>query len=393
MAGAHLRGAGVKNEATLLLKLLNPGPVTLTPRVRAALGRPDLCHREPEFAALQNEIRQRLVHVYADARSSHSAVLLTGSGTAAVEAMVGSLVPRGGRAIVVENGLYGERMMAMLGAQGKSAVPVRGPFSEPIDLASVERLLATERGITHVLAVHHETTTGRLNDIAALGKLCRAYGVPLLLDAVSSFGGEALELDAWNLEAVAGVANKCLHGAPGIGFVLVRKEVLESRASGATSVYLDLHRHHSEQERGSTAFTQAVPACQALDEALRELEESGGWRARHAHYRRLAERLFHGLRALGVRPLLSIEEPSSAVLTAYRLPSGCDYPSLHAALKHAGFVIYSGQGALAAEIFRVAVMGDLVLADVERLLAAFADALRGGRAPLERAGRTSEAVA
>jgi len=94
-----------------------------------------------------------------------------------------------------------------------------------------------------------------------------------------------------------------------------------------------------------------------------------------------------------VRPLLSIAEPSSAVLTAYRLPSGCGYQSLHAALKHAGFVIYSGQGALAAEIVRVAVMGDLVLADVERLLAAFADALRGGRAPLERAGRTSEAVA
>ena len=359
------------------LKLLNPGPVTLTPRVRAALGRPDLCHREPEFAALQDDLRQRLVRVYEGAETVYSAVLITGSGTAAVEAMVGSLVPRGGRAIVVVNGLYGERIAAMLGAQGKTAVLARFPFGEEIDLAAVERLLATERGITHVLAVHHETTTGRLNDIGALGALCRSHGVPLLLDAVSSFGGEALELDAWNLEAVAGVANKCLHGAPGIGFVLVRKQVLESRASGATSVYLDLWGHHVEQERGSTAFTQAVPACQALHEALCELAESGGWRARHARYRQMGERIFHGLRALGVRPLLAIEAPSSAVLTSYRMPTGCDYASLHDALKRSGFVIYAGQGALATEIFRVAVMGDLGTADIERLLAAFAIHLRG----------------
>ncbi len=245
-----------------------------------------------------------------------------------------------------------------------------------MDLAAVERLLATEPAITHVLAVHHETTTGRLNDIGALGALCRRRGVPLLLDAISSFGGESIEFDAWNLEAVAGVANKCLHGAPGVAFVLARKSALTTRASGATSVYLDLFRHHVEQERGSTAFTQAVPACQALDEALRELAESGGWRARHAHYRSLSERVFHGLRALGVRPLLPIEEPSSAVLTSYRLPAGCDYPSLHDALKRAGFVIYAGQGTLAAEIFRIAVMGDLSRADVERLLAACAGHLR-----------------
>ena len=102
------------------LKLLNPGPVTLTPRVRAALGRPDLCHREPEFAALQNDLRQRLLRVYEGAEARYSAVLITGSGTAAVEAMVGSLVPRGGRALVVVNGVYGERIAAMLDAQGKT---------------------------------------------------------------------------------------------------------------------------------------------------------------------------------------------------------------------------------------------------------------------------------
>ena len=352
------------------LKLLNPGPVTLTARVRAAMTRPDLCHREPEFEALQFEIRDGLTRVYPEAAATHTAVLLTGSGTSAVETMVGSLVPRSGRAVVAVNGFYGERIAAMLELQGKTALHARSPFDRPIDLNAVARLLGEEQGVTHVIAVHHETTTGRLNDLAALGALCRERRVPLLVDAVSSFGGEPIEFADWNLEAVAGVANKCLHGAPGVAFVLARTDRLAEGASGATSLYLDLFRHDAEQRKGSTAFTQAVPACQALSEALRELNEGGGWRARHRHYRALSERVFRGLAALGVQPLLDIEEPSSSVLTSYRLPAGCAYPPLHDALKRAGFVIYAGQGALAATIFRIAVMGDLSMADIERLLGA-----------------------
>ena len=353
------------------LKLLNPGPVTLTPRVRSALTRPDLCHREPEFTALQQEIRYRLARVYPEAAATHDAVLLTGSGTASVEAMVGSLVPRGGHAVVAVNGVYGERIAAMLELQGKTARQVRAPFDQPIDVDAVARVLANDEGrITHVIAVHHETTTGRLNDLDTLGRLCRERNIPLLVDAVSSFGAERLAFADWNLEAVAGVANKCLHGAPGVGFVLVRRDRLAAGTTGATSVYLDLFRHDSEQQKGSTAFTQAVPACQALCEALRELDEAGGWCARHRRYRELSARAFRGLAGLGVKPLLAITEPASSVLTAYRLPDGCTYPALHDALKRAGFVIYAGQGPLAADMFRIAVMGDLTTADIERLLAA-----------------------
>ena len=101
------------------IRLLNPGPVTLTPRVRRALDGPDLCHRQPEFTDLQSEVRERLVRVYPDAADDYTAVLFTGSGTAAVEAMIGSLVGRSDRALVVENGVYGERIASMLRAQRK----------------------------------------------------------------------------------------------------------------------------------------------------------------------------------------------------------------------------------------------------------------------------------
>src|SRR5262245_44304047 len=138
-------------------KLLNPGPVTLTSRVRAALTGVDLCHREPEFAALQAELRRRLIGVYPQAARDYTALLLAGSGTAAVEAMVGTFVPRQGHALVVANGVYGERMAAMLTAQGKTAHTARAAWTEPMDLIAAERLLAAEPRITHVLAVQHET--------------------------------------------------------------------------------------------------------------------------------------------------------------------------------------------------------------------------------------------
>lgn len=349
-------------------KLLNPGPVTLTERVRHALSSEDLCHREPEFAALQSAIRERLLAVYPDAERDFSTVLLTGSGTAAVEAMVGSLVNKNGQALVVANGVYGERIAAMLEAQGKVFHLVRSEWTEPMNLPAVEHLLASEPGITHVIAVHLETTTGRLNDMRALGSLCVKYRVPLLLDTISSFGGEAIDFSAWNLLACAGTANKCLHGVPGMSFVIARRDIFESGHSGATSVYLDLFRHYREQRDGSAAFTQSVHVCHALLEALCELDDEGGWRARHARYRALSQQVFDGLERLGVAPLLEGSGPKSAVLTAHRVPAGSSYGALHDYLKQAGFVIYAGQGKFTQEIFRIAVMGAIDTTDVERLL-------------------------
>ena len=174
----------------LFRSLLNPSPVTLTDRVRGALQQLDLCHREKAFAELQLDIRQRLEAIYP--AEGYVAILLTGSGTAAVEAMVGSVVPRDGHALVVANGVYGDRMAQMLGAQGKRHHILATDWLQGIDLAAVDARLAADPTITHVLAVHHETTTGRLNDLDALGAVCRRHGRPLLLDAVSSFGAEPI---------------------------------------------------------------------------------------------------------------------------------------------------------------------------------------------------------
>ena len=348
--------------------LLNPGPVTLSERVRGALAREDLCHREPEFVELQRDVQARLAQVYPEATEGYDAVLLTGSGTAAVEAMVGSLVPADGKALVVANGVYGERIAAMFEAQRKPFELVRAPWTGEMDLAEVARRLEADRGISHVAAIHHETTTGRLNRMDALGKLCREHRVGLLLDAVSSFGGEELRFADWNLEACAATANKCLHGVPGMAFVLARKSAFAERRSGATSLYLDLFRHHQHAASGYPPFTPAVHALYALQEALRELEETGGWRARHERYRALSRRVMGGLRELGVELLLEAPEVYSVVLASYRMPLKVRYESMHDRLKEAGFVVYAGQGQFEGEIFRISTMGAITDADLDRLL-------------------------
>lgn len=347
------------------MKLLNPGPVTLTQRVRHALLRPDLCHREPEFAVLQREILQRLSHVYDDSGERYAAVLLTGSGTAAVEAMVASFVPRNGRpALVLANGVYGERMASMVERHGKSVEVVRHDWTEPLDLARIESRL---QGCCAVLAVHHETTTGRLNDIAAVAARCRQAGVPLLLDAVSSFGGEEILFEEWNLTACAATANKCLHGVPGVSFVVARRDALPE-ARHSPCLYLDLSNYYVQQQKDGSPFTQAVHACYALHEALAELADAGGWKQRREEYRQRSEFLRSRLAERGIAPFL--EEGHSCILTSYHLPSGQTYEQLHERLKRAGFVIYAGQGGLSDKLFRLAVMGDLNVEDLDRLVAA-----------------------
>ena len=353
--------------------LLNPGPVNLSARVRRALAAEDLCHREPEFAELQSAVRGRLLSVYSLDPAVWAPVVMGGSGTLAVEAMLASLVPANGRLLVLENGVYGERMSEIARRHGIAATALHFEIGAELDVERVRRALESGERFSHVAVVHHETTTGRLNALAPLGALCRNAGVELLVDAVSSFGAEALELDAWGIAACAATAHKCLHGALGLSFVVARRTVLGRPCQPPRSLYLDLSVWAGEQERGGTPFTPIVPAYHALREALDELAESGGWRARSARYRALAERVRAGLERLGVVPFLP-PEASSVVLRSYALPGDTTYPALHDELKKRGFVIYAGQPPLRDRLFRISTMGDIDERDIDRFLAAFAEA-------------------
>ncbi|NTX21044.1 2-aminoethylphosphonate aminotransferase [Burkholderia cepacia] len=347
--------------------LLNPGPVTLTERVRRSLLQPDLCHRESEFFDLQDEARARLVAAYELDPAEWTAALMTGSGTAAVESMIAALVPQNGKLLVIENGVYGERITQIATQYGIAHEVLKHEWMQAPDLAQIAARLDAG-GYSHVAVIHHETTTGRLNDLGAIAGVCRARGVKMLVDGVSSFGAEAIDFAGGDIDAVAATANKCLHGVPGAAFVIVRRSALAKAAS--RTYYLDLGRLAKLQDQRNTPFTPSVHAYYALVEALREFDEAGGWRARHAHYKALADQAQAGLAARGM-PLVLPEGESSVVLRAYRLPQGVTYETLHDGLKARGFVIYAGQGGLSKELFRISTMGAIQAADVDRLLEGF----------------------
>ena len=259
-------------------------------------------------------------------------------------------------------------MRRIAGIHNISYQALHHTWTEAIDRVALERALADD--ISHVAVVQHETTTGRLNDIGAVAEVCRNRGVPLLLDGVSSFGAEQIRFEDWNIAACAATANKCLHGVPGVSFVILKRELLP-RDHSQRSLYLDLSAYLELQDGGGTPFTQAVQGFYALAEALSEHRDAGGWQARRAAYRERMARVATGLRQLDLSPLLP-DGSSSCVLNAFNVPEGLDYQTLHDRLKERGFIIYAGQGDFARRIFRISLMGAITHKDIERLLDAFA---------------------
>jgi len=251
--------------------LLNPGPCTTSWAVKRALLMPDLCPREAEFGDLLDRVRAKLVTTV-NAQGSHTAVLLGGSGTLAVEAALVSLVGPADRLLVIENGAYGRRMEEVATAHGLVFRTVHLPWGKAPDLAAVEAALAAEPAPTHCCFVHHETTTGMLNPLTEIVAACRARGIVTIVDAMSSLGGVPLDLRAVPADCVVASANKCLQGMPGVAFALVRPELLvRAGERPRRSLYLHLPDQWRAQERERQfLYTPPVQGVRALDAALDE---------------------------------------------------------------------------------------------------------------------------
>ncbi|HEY6389864.1 MAG TPA: aminotransferase class V-fold PLP-dependent enzyme [Bryobacteraceae bacterium] len=336
--------------------LMNPGPVNVSESVRSAgFNSPDICHREPEYSDLQDAVRTSLLEVLGLSPDDYTSVLLTGSGTAAVEAMIASGVPRGGRLLVIRNGAYGERMQLIARAHGIECDTVDCSSTERPNIDDVRGRLDKNR-YACLAVVHHETSTGLLNDLAPLAALCRERGVRILIDAVSSLGGEIVDFAAFQPDIVVSTANKCIQGLPGISFAIVRRACMEAIYEyPPRTLYLHLPEHHRAQGLRSTLFTPAVQTTFSFLAALRELSEETV-AGRIARYGRMSAIVREGLESAGVRLVLPPALRSSTLTSAF-LPDGISYKVLHDALKSERFVIYAGQGPQASALFRVATMG------------------------------------
>lgn len=355
--------------------LLNPGPVNVSERVRKALQRPDICHRESEFAELLQGIRQKLLKAFVPgAESDYTAVVLTGSGTAAVEAAVLSSLPTGKRILVINNGVYGERISSMVGVHRLGVAELKLDWGARPDPEKLRLALRQHPEVHAVAMVHHETTTGLINPVREIAEVVDSQNRVFVLDSVSGLAGDPLDIAGAHIYMVAGTAGKCIQGFPGASFVLVRKGFMERMKNYPKhSWYLHLPHYYEDQERGTIPFTPAVQVYYAFDEALNELLEEGVAN-RIQRYKKAAMLIRKRLGVMGLKPFLSPEFQSNTI-TSYYLPPGLTYQTLHDRLKEQGYVIYAGQGQLESKIFRVANMGALTEHDLEGFLAAFQQVL------------------
>jgi 2-aminoethylphosphonate-pyruvate transaminase len=357
--------------------LLNPGPVNVSERVRQALLRPDICHRESEFSDLIDGIRHKLVRAFAPS-GEYVPILITGSGTAAVEAAITSCLPPGRRILVVKNGVYGQRLSAIAAAHKMQNMDIPTEWDQRFETEPVQVAFRQNKAVEVVAVVQHETSTGLINPVKEIGVIAKKAGRILLVDGVSSLAGEELDFVSANVGLIAGSSGKCIQGFPGVGFVLVRRDLMEQMLTyEQRSVYFHLPTYYKHQEEGSIPFTPAVQLYYAFDEALNELLEEGVAN-RIARYRKMARLIRNRMRA--IRMKFFLREPLwSSTLTAFHLPEGVFYDHLHDLLRERGYVIYAGQAQLADRLFRVANMGALTEAAVTGFLDAFEEILPEAR--------------
>ena len=356
--------------------LFCPGPVNLTPHVKAALGGPEMCHREPEFGHLLQTVRAKLIHALGlDQRTT--AVLIGGSGTAALEAAVSSLAETAKKILVINNGVYGSRIAQLARIHQIPCVEIRSPLTERPDLSRVAAALKRDPQIATVAMVHHETSTGMLNPVEEVGRLAKKFHRRFLVDAISSLGAEPLALEKNHVGLCVGSAGKCLHGPPGLSFVLLSEEESSRLAKGKLhrSLYLDLSLHLRSQEGGEPPFTPAIPLIVAFHAAVDELIREK-LKVRIARYRQRALFLRQGFKKMGLRFLLD-EKLLSNTLTSLWLPKGMGYPEIHDRLKKLGYIVYAGQSELKGKILRVAHMGHLLQSDLKDFLQGLKGVLAG----------------
>ncbi len=355
--------------------LMNPGPVNVTPRVRRALLSPDICHREKEFSLLLKEIRGKILKIF-NISGTHTVALFSGSGTTALEAMLSSVAGKDQKILVLSNGVYGERIRTILEIHGSSIDVLSSEIGDFPQFEKIESLLKNDPSIRGIAMVHHETSTGMLNPIEKVGRIAKKYKKIFLVDAISSLGAETIDFRKCSIDYCAGTAGKCLHGFPGVSFVILsKKEASKLKDQKPKSLYLDLFNTLEYEEKNDTPFTPAVQLFYAFKEALDELKKEG-LKSRIQNYAKKSAILEQGFIDLGLSFLID-KEHRSHVLTALWTPQNVSYDTLHDRLKKSGFVIYAGQSKLKNKIFRVSNLGDISVKDLHRFISKLRRILSG----------------
>jgi 2-aminoethylphosphonate-pyruvate transaminase len=332
--------------------------------------------RDFEFIELVKDIRQELLRLGGIADQDYEAILIQGSGTFGIEAVIGSVTPPDGKWLVIINGAYGRRIAQIAEVLKIEVIRLAYPENSLPNLAEIEETLTADTTISHVAVVHCETTTGIINPVTEIGALVRPAGRCYFVDAMSSFGAIPLNVAESHIDFLVSSSNKCIEGVPGFSFILARWKALIETEGCARSVSLDLlSQWHGLESNGQFRFTPPTHTILAFAQALHELEAEGGIPGRAARYRRNYQTLLQGMRQLGFTEYLPPDR-QGYIITSFRYPShpNFDFEQFYRSLNQKGFTIYPGKVS-DANCFRIGHIGRIFEADVQALLRAIAQTL------------------
>jgi 2-aminoethylphosphonate-pyruvate transaminase len=354
--------------------LLTPGPLTTSKRVKEVMVH-DWGSRDAAFLRINKEVLDRLPDIV-NARGTHVTVPMQGSGTFAVEAMLTTFVPAGGKVLILINGAYGQRAKKICDIARRAYTAHETAEDTPPDLAAVDKILQADKSITHVFAVHCETTSGILNPIVEIAALVAKHGRKLLVDAMSAFGAIPLDAATTTFDAVAASSNKCIEGVPGLGFVICRQSALAETKGNATTLVLDLHdQWQNFAKTGQYRFTPPIHVIVSFHQALTEFWAEGGQPGRGRRYAENGKVLIEGMRKLGFATLLP-DRLQAPIIITFHMPKDPKFvfEAFYDRLKERGYVIYPGKLTV-ADSFRIGCIGRLNADHMRGVLAAVAEVL------------------
>lgn len=352
--------------------LLTPGPLSTTSTVKQMMLR-DWCTWDDDYNNIVQEIRAELLEV-AGVGSQYTSVLMQGSGTFSVEAVVNSLLSEDDKLLVLANGAYGQRIATIAEYHHINCQVYDVGDLERHELSVLDEMLEKDNSITHVAVVHCETTTGMINNIEEIGVVVKKHNKVFIVDAMSSFGGIPIDVEKLGIDCIISSSNKCVQGVPGFGFAILKKSIIENAKGNARSLSLDLYAQWDTMEKhnGKWRFTSPTHVVRAFRQALKELKEEGGVTIRNKRYTDNQKLLVRGMKELGFEPLLA-EELHSPIITTFLSPDSpeFDFMRFYEEIKQRGFVIYPGK-VTQYQCFRIGNIGEVYTADIENLLSAIA---------------------
>lgn len=356
--------------------LLTPGPLSTTKSVKASMFR-DWCTWDSDYNDLIQDLRKKLIEHATRKTEIYTSVLMQGSGTFGVEAVIGSMVGKGEKILILTNGAYGDRMVKIAKMLNLETIVQDSGELAPPDLTLLEDTIKKDTKITHVAVVHTETTTGMLNPVKAIGEIVKKYNRTYFVDAMSSFGGIEFDIDDYFMDFTVSSANKCIQGVPGFGFILAKKDSIKKCKGQARSLSLDIYDQWETMEKfnGKWRYTSPTHVVRAFYQALLELEEEGGIPQRAKRYKENQAFLVKGMEELGFSPILP-RHLQSPIITSFYSPTNDKYEFMkfYQSLKGKGFVIYPGK-VTELNTFRIGNIGDVHKEDIVRLLTAIKDSI------------------